>query len=145
MRCLRDHRNDGENDQLSLFLSTCRHLSSGMLQPVRHDATCRRQNFPRRLLRLLADQNSVAGRSSTSVLALWVHPSFPVCRLSPAITAFRKEKRRAITRPIPRRHRPPAPDSRQGDQPAAASVAGSASTSIRPRNNACAFAAGMPT
>ncbi|RDJ00840.1 hypothetical protein B5K05_33855 [Rhizobium phaseoli] len=130
---------------MSLFLSTCRHLSSGMLQPVRHDATCRRQNFPRRLLRLLADQNSVAGRSSTSVLALWVHPSFPVCRLSPAITAFRKEKRRAITRPIPRRHRPPAPDSRQGDQPAAASVAGSASTSIRPRNNACAFAAGMPT
>ncbi|EJT01627.1 hypothetical protein [Rhizobium sp. CCGE 510] len=40
---------------MSLFLSTCRHLSSGMLQPVRHDATCRRQNFPRRLLRLLAD------------------------------------------------------------------------------------------
>ncbi|TJW00034.1 MAG: hypothetical protein E5W97_30090 [Mesorhizobium sp.] len=26
----------------------CCHLSSGMLQPVRHDATCQRQNFPRR-------------------------------------------------------------------------------------------------
>ncbi|OWO90037.1 hypothetical protein B5E41_29060 [Rhizobium esperanzae] len=101
---------------MSLFLSTCRHLSSGMLQPVRHDATCCRQNFPRRVLRLLADQNSVAGKSSTFVSALWVRPSFPV-RHYPRDDRNSKGETHATTRSIPRRHRPSAPFSRQGDQP----------------------------
>ncbi|AIC29704.1 hypothetical protein IE4771_PA00198 (plasmid) [Rhizobium etli bv. mimosae str. IE4771] len=63
-----------------------------MLQPVRRDATCRQQNFPRRLLRLLADQNSAAARSSTFVSALSGASLLSGLRSYPAMTAIRKEK-----------------------------------------------------
>jgi len=78
-----------DRDLLHVSFRHCRHLSSGMLQPVRRDATCRRQNFPRRVA---APRAPKLRRQQVlrSAAALQVHPSFPVCRLSPRLTAFRQ-------------------------------------------------------
>ena len=80
-------------------------------------ATWRRRNFPRRILRLLAHQNSVAVRSSTSVSALSGASLLSDLRSHPAMNAIRKDIHPATARSIPRRHRPAAPRPRQGDPP----------------------------
>jgi len=79
------------------------------------NATCHRQNFPRRVAAPRgAKIQAGAGPSRRFGLSGASLPGLP---LVPAMTAFRKEIHHATARSIPRCHRAPASRRRQGDQP----------------------------